>query len=448
MSDPMTRTAFAAYRLAGLLAYPFLRPYVGWRASRGKEDRRRLKERYGVAGRERPAGVPLVWVHAASVGESLAVMPMVRSIAADGVSVVMTTGTMTSAKLVEERLSDCVIHQYVPLDVRPAVRRFLDHWRPDLALVAESEIWPLTIHELAARRIPQIRINARLSDRSFQRWKGRPRLAEALFETFAHVVAQSDVDGERFRLLGAPAVTVAGNLKADAEPLPVDADALEAFGAALGARPRFAAISTHLGEEEIVAEVHGRLRARHEGLVTILVPRHADRGAAIAKALVAKGLVVRRRSLGEMPEPGTDIFLGDTMGELGIYLRLTDIAFVGKSITGQGGQNPLEAAMLGTGILTGRYVQNFRDTYQRLLKNGGARIVRDADGLAAQVDGLLLDPIQRMAMSRGALKSVDEMRGALERTQVALEPFLHPLRLSLSLERGGRPGQGRAGNER
>ncbi|TFF23365.1 3-deoxy-D-manno-octulosonic acid transferase [Jiella endophytica] len=439
----MTRGAFVAYRLAGVFAYPFLRPYVGWRVSRGKEDRQRLKERYGFAGRPRPEAGPLVWVHAASVGESLAVMPLVRAIAEDGIAVVMTTGTMSSAKLVEDRLADCVIHQYVPLDVKPAVRRFLKHWQPDLAIVAESEIWPLTIHELATRRIPQILVNARLSDRSYQRWKSKPRLAEALFETFAHVVAQSDVDGERYRLLGAPAVTVAGNLKADAEPLPVDAEALDALSAALGGRPRFAAISTHPGEEEIVAAVHAQLKWRHEGLVTIIVPRHPDRGDAIARTLGDKGLVVKRRSLGELPDAGTDIYLGDTMGELGVYLRLTDITFVGKSITGQGGQNPIEAAMLATGILTGRFVQNFRDTYQRLLRNGGARIVRDTDSLAAQIDGLLVDPIQRMAMSRAALKSVGEMRGALERTHAALDPFLHPLRLSVSLERRNRAGNGR-----
>ncbi|MBP0614199.1 lipid IV(A) 3-deoxy-D-manno-octulosonic acid transferase [Jiella sp. KSK16Y-1] len=434
----MTRAAFAAYRLAGLVAYPLLRPYVGWRASRGKEDKLRRKERYGVAGQARPQVGPLVWVHAASVGETVAVAPLIRAIAADGLSVVMTTGTTTSAQLVEERLADCVIHQYVPLDVRPAVRRFLNHWQPDLAMVAESEIWPLTIHELAIRRIPQILVNARLSDRSFQRWKAKPRLAEALFENFAQVVAQSDVDAERFRLLGAPAVTMAGNLKADAGPLPAEAAFLDQFDAALGSRPRFAAISTHPGEEEIVAQVHGMLKSRHEGLLTIIVPRHVDRASAIVKMLADKGLTVRRRSLGEMPDAQTDIFLADTMGELGVYLRLTEIAFIGKSITGQGGQNPMEAAMLATGILSGRYVQNFRDTYQRLLKNGGARLVRDADTLAAQVDGLLVDPMQRMAMAGAALRSIDEMRGALGRTLIALDPFLHPLRLSVRLERRGR----------
>ncbi|MBO0664065.1 lipid IV(A) 3-deoxy-D-manno-octulosonic acid transferase [Jiella sp. MQZ9-1] len=436
----MTKAAFAAYAFAGTLAYPFLRPYVGWRVSKGKEDKRRQRERYGIASKPRPKAGPLIWLHAASVGESLAVAPLVRAMACDGLQIVMTTGTITSANLVEERLADCVIHQYVPLDVGPAVGRFLDHWRPDLAIVAESEIWPLTIHELARRRIPQILVNARMSDRSFQRWKARPRIAEVLFEKFAHVIAQSDVDAERFRLLGAHAVSLAGNLKADAAPLSADSAALEELSGAVGARPRFAAISTHPGEEDLVAETHLALRLRHEGLLTILVPRHADRGAAIAKMLADKGLTVTRRSEGVLPDAATDVYLGDTMGELGLYLRLSEIAFIGKSITGQGGQNPIEAAMLATGILTGRYVQNFRDTYQRLLRAGGARIVRDADELTVQVDTLLVDPIQRMAMARAALRAIDDMRGALDRTLAALDPFLHPLRLSVSLERQGRVG--------
>lgn len=430
----MTRAAFAAYRLAGVVAYPLIGPYVGWRASRGKEERRRLKERYGHAGRARPASGPVVWLHAASVGEAAAVTPLVKAIAADGLSIVMTTGTTTSARLVEERLADCVIHQYVPLDVKPAVTRFLDHWRPDLAIVAESEIWPLTIQELRRRHIPQLLVNARLSDRSFSRWKATPRFAEALFENFAHVVAQSDVDGERFRILGAASVSVAGNLKADAAPLPFDSEQLARLKASLGDRPRWAAVSTHPGEEEIVGATHLTLKARYPDLCTIIVPRHVERAPGIAKILADKGLKVARRSRGEWPEPGIDIYLSDTMGELGLVMRSTEIAFIGKSITGQGGQNPLEAAMLGTGVLSGRYVQNFRDSFQRLLRNGGAQIVRDGDSLSAAVDDLLREPERRRAMAAAAARTVGEMRGALGRTMGALDPYLHPLRLSVSLE--------------
>ncbi|MEX6506149.1 lipid IV(A) 3-deoxy-D-manno-octulosonic acid transferase [Jiella sp. M17.18] len=434
----MTRLALAAYGLAGVLAYPMIGPYVGYRVSRGKEDRRRRRERYGYAGMARPQDGPLVWLHAASVGESAAVAPLARRIAADGVTVLMTTGTTTSADLVAERLSDSVIHQYVPLDLKPCIARFLNHWRPDVAIVAESEIWPMTMVELRRRRIPQVLVNARLSDRSFQRWKNAPRLAETLFEGLAHVVAQSEIDAERFHLLGAHAVSVAGNLKADAGPLPADAAALTELADALGDRPRWAALSTHAGEEAIVGAAHRALSPHHPGLCTIVVPRHPTRADEIEKTLFGMGLKVARRSRGEVPEPGTDIFLGDTMGEMGLYLRLTEIAFLGKSIAAEGGQNPLEAAMLATVILSGRYVQNFRDAYQRLLRNGGARLVRDGDGLTAAVDQLLQEPATRLKMARAASGTVEEMRGALERSLQALHPFLHPLKLSVNLEKQGR----------
>ncbi|WP_292647554.1 glycosyltransferase N-terminal domain-containing protein, partial [Mesorhizobium sp.] len=212
MSGRWARAMLSAYRFAGAVAYPLVGPYVAWRTSRGKEDRYRRRERYGVAGRPRPDG-PMIWIHAASVGETIAVVPLVESILDYGVNIVLTTGTVTSAQVADERLGDRIIHQYVPLDLKPAVSRFLDHWQPDLAIIAESEIWPMTILELGARRVPQVLVNGRLSDRSFKSWKKRANIAEALFENLAHVVAQSDVDGERFLALGARPVTVSGNLK-------------------------------------------------------------------------------------------------------------------------------------------------------------------------------------------------------------------------------------------
>ncbi|TIU29089.1 MAG: 3-deoxy-D-manno-octulosonic acid transferase, partial [Mesorhizobium sp.] len=228
MSERWARTFLTAYRFAGAVAYPLIGPYVAWRTSMGKEDRVRRRERYGIAGRERPDG-PLIWIHAASVGETLAVIPLVKSILDYGVNIVLTTGTVTSAQVADERLGNRIIHQYVPLDLKPAVSRFLDHWRPDLAIIAESEIWPMTILELGARRVPQVLVNGRLSDRSFKSWKKRAYIAEALFENLAHVVAQSDVDGERFLSLGARPVTVSGNLKVDTTPPPADERVLYAL---------------------------------------------------------------------------------------------------------------------------------------------------------------------------------------------------------------------------
>ena len=435
MSERLARTMLTAYSWGGALAYPFIGTYVAWRATKGKEDRSRRRERYGLSKLRRPPG-PLVWMHAASVGETNAVVPLIERILASDINMVLTTGTVTSAKVADERLGGRVIHQYVPLDLKPAVSNFLNHWRPDLAIIAESEIWPVTILELGARRVPQVLVNGRLSDRSYASWKKRPFLAEALFENLAHVVAQSELDGERFASLGARPVTVSGNLKVDTKPLPVDDTALNQLRRQIGARRTWAAVSTHAGEEAVAGEVHGLLKQRHPGLLTIIVPRHPERAGEIAGALAAAGLTVARRSLLEPVVADTDIYLGDTIGEMGLYLRLTEIAFVGRSLTAQGGQNPLEPAMLHTAVLSGVNVQNFRDAYQRLIDRGGAKLVRDRDMLAGAVNFLLKNPSARRDMIAAGTSAVEDMRGALDRTFRALDPFIHPLMVKSQLRNG------------
>ncbi|MBX3566673.1 MAG: lipid IV(A) 3-deoxy-D-manno-octulosonic acid transferase [Rhizobiaceae bacterium] len=442
MSTHWARAALSAYRLGGAVVYPLIGPYVAWRATLGKEEHARRGERYGRASKPRPAG-PLIWVHAASVGETNAVVPLLRAVLGYGINIVLTTGTVTSAQVVREQLGDLVVHQYVPLDLKPAVQRFLDHWQPDLAMIAESEIWPMTILELGARHVPQVLVNGRLSDRSFRAWQRRPNLAEALFENLAHVVAQSEEDGDRFAALGARPVTVSGNLKVDTPPPSADERTLATLRAQVADRPTWAAISTHDGEERIVADIHRMLRDRHKGLLTIIVPRHPDRAKALAAELTAGGLSVVRRSSGDPVGQATDILVGDTIGEMGLYLRLTEIAFVGRSLTGQGGQNPLEPAMLDTAVLSGRNVQNFRETYQRLIQRGGARLVRDQEMLAGAVNYLLSNASARRDMIAAAGAAVQDMRGALARTLKALEPFIHPLVVKSQLDR--RIGAGDAG---
>ncbi|MBO9097411.1 MULTISPECIES: lipid IV(A) 3-deoxy-D-manno-octulosonic acid transferase [Rhizobium] len=432
MSSFRARMALKAYRLGGVAISPLMTPYLALRATNGKEDKARRGERFGYASANRPQG-PLIWFHAASVGETSAVVPLIREIRQRNIHVLLTTGTMTSAQVTRERLGNDVIHQYVPLDLKPAVARFLDYWQPDCSIIAESEIWPTTIGELVARRIPQILVNARMSDKSFSRWQRHPSLAAALLENMALVLAQSDVDAERFRDLGALQVSTSGNLKVDTDAPPYDAAVLADYMRQLGTRKTWAAVSTFEGEENAAAVVHRTLKARDD-LLTILVPRHPERCDDIEKMLLAQGLKVARRTRNDPLTADVDVFLGDTIGEMGLYLRMTEVAFVGRSLfENKGGQNPIEPAMMGCAILTGGHVQNFRESYQRLARSGSARMVRDTEMLAKGVHYLLTNDTARATMIEAGFTAVHEMRGALTATIKGLEPYINPLTLKARL---------------
>jgi len=432
MSRRLARIALSLYRWGGVALYPIVGPYLAYRIAKGKEERSRRRERYGFGGVPRPSG-PLVWFHAASVGETLAVVPLVKEVRRRGIAVLLTTGTITSAKVVKERLGTDVIHQYVPLDMKPAISRFLEYWHPDLAIMAESEIWPTTILELGRRHIPQVLVNGRISDRSFPRWKRRMSIADAIFENFALVIAQSETDAERFRTLGALPVLVSGNLKVDTDAPPVDPAVLKSYRDQIKGRPTWAAISTFEGEEAAAGNVHRVLKERSPGLLTIIVPRHPERCDAIDDMLTARGLKVARRTRGDALAPDTDVFLGDTIGEMGLYLRMTEIAFVGRSLTAEGGQNPLEPAMLGCAVLSGGNVQNFREAYQQLARNGSAKMVRDVEMLAKGVHYLLTNEAMRKQMIDAGQETVQEMRGALKATIKGLEPYINPLTVKARL---------------
>lgn len=436
MSNLLASMTLKFYHALGVVAYPFMGPFLRLRATRGKEDRTRRYERYGYPSADKPDG-PLIWFHAASVGESMAVIPLIEHVHELGINCIMTTGTVTSAQVVRSRLPRQTFHQYVPLDLKPAVQRFLDHWKPDLAIFTESEIWPMTILELAARRVPQVLVNARMSDRSFKRWQNASGLAEALFDNFSHVIAQSELDAERFRQLGARPVHMSGNLKVDTESLPFDAAELEALKAKIGNRPCWLAASTHEGEEEAVAKVHRHLKSRLGDLVTILVPRHPDRSGIIQALLEEAGLKVAVRSQNQPITEATEIYLGDTIGEMGLYLRLCKLAFIGRSLKATGGQNPLEPAMTGTAIISGQHVYNFRDTYRSLLDAGGVRLVSDEKMLAANVEFLLLNQAERDKMIACARDCVDGMRGALDRTSRILDGYIFPMTIKQNLEESG-----------
>ncbi|MBM3952164.1 MAG: 3-deoxy-D-manno-octulosonic acid transferase [Rhodospirillales bacterium] len=416
----------ALYRMATALLGPFARWHLSRRLARGKEDRQRFGERLGRAGRARPEG-RLVWIHAASVGESLSILPLVERIPAATsrpTRVLVTTGTVTSARLMGERLGPDAFHQYAPVDLPDAARAFLDHWRPDAALWVESEFWPNLLSEVFARDIPSALIQGRVSDRSFAGWQWAPGMIRALLQGFSLSLGQTAEDARRLNQLGARAARCVGNLKFAAPPLPADASELARLRAAIGDRPVWFAASTHPGEEAIVAKVHLALRGRHPGLLTVIAPRHPERGEGVARELGALGVRCARRSAGALPEPDVDVYLADTLGELGLFYRLARLAFVGKSLAGEGGQNPVEAARLGCPILFGPRTSNFAEIAERLRTAGAAVGVADAAELESVLDRLLGDRDTLARMTRAGEAVADAEAGALDAVMAALRPLL------------------------
>jgi 3-deoxy-D-manno-octulosonic-acid transferase len=421
-------TGLRAYRLFMAAATPLAPLLLARRLKRGKEHRRRLAERRGIARLARPPGA-LVWVHGASVGELAAVLPLIERIAARGLGVLVTTGTVTSGGFAEQRLPPGVIHQFVPLDLPRFVRRFLGHWRPDLALFVESDLWPNMIVEASRAGVPLIVVNGRLSENSFRRWRLLPAMMVNLLARFDLCLARNATDAARFAELGAARVVAAGELKFDVPDLPADPANLTDLQDRIGDRPVIAAASTHAGEEGAMIEAHRRLRDHFPGLLTLIAPRHPERGPGVAELAVAAGLKAALRSRGERLDGETDIYVADTMGELGLIYRLAPMVFIGGSLVRHGGQNPIEAAKLGAAILHGPHVSNHAEVYDALDAAHGAEEVADAARLTAALGAWLNDEGARARAAATARVTVEALGGALERTLASLEPYLMQLQL-------------------
>lgn len=413
------------YRLLTRLVQPMVPLLLTYRERRGKEDPLRRDERLGRASLPRPPG-QLVWLHAASVGETLAVLPLLDALRAErpAASFLLTTGTVTSAKIASERLGSRAIHQYVPLDAPQFVRDFLDHWKPDLGIFTESEIWPNLILESSARHIPLLLVNARMTDRSFKRWRRSKGMARPLFSRFNLVLAQNETLARRFTLLGAPQVKAYGNLKIDAPLPPIDLNEYARLRASLEGRPVLIATSTHDGEEQIVADAHRMLAADIPGLCTIIAPRHPERGTAIAQMLRAKGVSTAQRSTGAPIERGCQTYVADTIGELGLFYKLATVAFVGGSLVDRGGQNPIEAVRQGVLVLTGPHSSNFADAYRVLFEHNGAVEVRSASEMAEAARRLFADPAELARMRKRATEALSTVSGALPRTVQTLLGYI------------------------
>ncbi|MDP6876280.1 MAG: 3-deoxy-D-manno-octulosonic acid transferase [Alphaproteobacteria bacterium] len=415
----------AIYRWITILLGPFVTWYLGRRLRRGKEDPVRFKERLGQPGQARPTG-RLVWVHGASVGEMISILPLVERILHRdaGLHVLMTSGTVTSARIMADRLPKRAIHQYVPVDLPSNTARFLEHWRPDLALWVESELWPNLIHQTRARGVPMALINARMSETSFRRWRRLPFFIKPLLQSFQFCIAQSAPDAGRLATLGVQSVSFHGNLKAASPPLAADPRDLHILKTAIGRRPVWLAASTHPGEEAMVAAAHQKLSPHFPGLLTIVVPRHAVRGEEIAAELEGRGLAVVRRSLEQPIDGKTDIYLGDSMGEMGLYYRLAPIVFIGGSLVEHGGQNPLEAARLDCALLFGPHMFNFAEQAAAMIEAGGAVQVSGADSLADQVRILLADGQEAGRRAKAAALAADDGRDVVAAVLRQLAPVL------------------------
>jgi 3-deoxy-D-manno-octulosonic-acid transferase len=413
---------YGFYTLLTLLASPFFPLLLRWRCGRGKEIPTRLKERYGVASAPRSEGKWL-WIHAASMGEAASILPVItlwQEMRTEW-RILVTSVTVTSAKMLAGRLPEGVIHQFLPLDHPRYLQRFLSYWQPEMALLVESELWPHLIHITHQRQIPLFLVNARMSARSFRRWHYAKKPIGALLECFTRIFAQSEQDAERLTRLGATNVTMTGNLKYDTPPLPVEVEALEALQKQIAGRPVWLAASTHAGEEAIIAATHQALKKDYPTLLTLLVPRHAERGGEIASLLRTQGLSVSTRSQQQPFTETTEIYLADTMGELGLWYRLASVAFLGGSLIPHGGQNLLEPLRLGCAVITGPHTHNFQAMVQELKAAHALTEITDATSLSAAIKTLWENETLRQQLLANSQRVLTQHRGALMRVVEALE---------------------------
>lgn len=416
---------FYAYRAATRLLGPALYIYLNRRKKRGKEDPGRIGERFGHPSAVRPKG-HLLWIHGASVGESLSALPVIDEIRRryPELSILVTTGTVTSAELMHARLPEGVIHQFIPIDRQVCVARFLHHWKPDIALWLESDLWPNLLTKAQKAGVKLALLNGRISEKSFKGYSRFPSFIRPVIAAFDLVLTQGDDETARFESLGATSVKTVGNLKFAAPPLPADVGELAKLEEQIGNRPVWLASSTFDGEERIAGDIHKKLAHEQAGLLTIIVPRHPNRADDIEADLIAQGLQVARRSLGHAITPGTDIYLADTIGELGLFYRIAPVCFMGKTLCASGGQNPLEPARLNCAILHGPDMSNFTIISEEMRAAGASRMATDADDLGRQVGALLRDHASAKKIADAALDYANSKAEVLTRTVDALRPLM------------------------
>ena len=413
-----------AYSGATRLLAPILPLWIKRRALKGKEDPARQGERFGQASEARPQGL-LVWMHGASIGETTMLLPLINKVLATypAAHILVTSGTVTSASIMAERLPARALHQYVPLDTPKAVSAFLDHWKPDIAFWAESEIWPNLITQTQARDIPMALINARMSDKSIKGWFKRQASAKTLFDAFDIILAANEETANGLSWLLGQEIECSGNLKDAAPKLPVNESELNKLQAQIGDRPIWCAASTHKGEEEIIIAAHDEIKKSHPNALLILALRHPERRSEVMPLLSGADYVLRSKQTSI--EPSTSILLFDTIGEMGIAYSLSDISFVcGSLVKGLMGHNPLEPARFKNAVLTGGHIASFADSYMQMFAFDAATRILSPKMVGSTVSELFSNSERKAEMQAQAYEFAVSRDAVLDFVWKKITPIL------------------------
>jgi 3-deoxy-D-manno-octulosonic-acid transferase len=419
------------YRFIVCLCAPLLYVLGELRALKGREERARLPERRGLSNIPRPES-KIIWIHAASVGETRSVFPLIEKLlnANTNATCLITTVTLTAAQIIKNANNPRIIHQYSPFDHPRWCIRFLNHWKPCAVLWVESELWPTMLESISTRKIPLMMINGRLSDRSSKRWQKFPHTIAKILGFFDICAAQSETDATRLKTLGGTNVITAGNLKYAGTSLPFDADALEKLKTQINNRPCLLFASTHVGEEDIALRVHKALASKHPQLLSIIMPRHPQRGGSIAALCNAPYAI---RSKNQIITHDTQIYIADTLGEPGLFYRLCPIVYLGNGLIPNpgGGHNPIEPAQLGCAIVYGPHMFNFSEIDSALRAQNAAFMIDDESALTQTLDNLLTNKALCQKTGNAALNFVSTQNTVLEKTCEALRPHLEHADISL-----------------
>ena len=434
----MTKFKISIFKVQGgpivLLIYLFLTRYLEgffylilkYRLLKGKEDLARFHERKGIVKLKRPKG-QLVWFNAASVGEVLSIFPLMKSLRKTNTNLnfLITSTTLTSAKLISDRLPQNCQHQFSPIDTLRATRAFLDHWKPDLGIFVEGELWPRLLLEAEEKKIPLGLINARMEIQSFENWMKINKTAKRILETFNFAFAQDESTAKRLLSLGMRRERLLGifSLKEHADRLTFDPDELKRLKENFSERKIWVAASTHPGEEDILFRAQQILHSHDKRYLLILVPRHPERGYIITKNLNTAGRVIARRSTNDKISSDIEIYVADTLGELGLWYELSGIAFLGGSMIDVGGHNPYEACRFGSAIMHGSFVYNFQDIFDRLDYNGASILVEDFSDIVHKIKGLNQDE-KAYKMGLKGMKTVNDLSNKSQQIVEKINSFI------------------------